>query len=101
MNQLEESRAEIDRIDEQLAALFKKRFNAVANVLAYKKEHGLPVLDASRENQIIEKNAARLDDKKLEPYFRAWYQSMLEQSRKYQQDHMNDQEDNEHGRITD
>lgn len=60
MNLLQEARDEIDQIDQQMAQLFVQRMNAVKNVVAYKKEHNLPILDTSREQAVIEKNMARL-----------------------------------------
>ena len=44
-----------------MARLFCERMRAVEAVAAYKKERGLPVLDAAREEAVVEKNLARLD----------------------------------------
>lgn len=60
MNLLQEARSEIDRIDQQMALLFAQRMEAVKNVVAYKQEHNLPILDSSREQEVIEKNMQRL-----------------------------------------
>lgn len=49
-NQLETLRQEIDSIDAQIFALFELRLAVAKQVGAYKKEHGLSVLDSSREN---------------------------------------------------
>lgn len=46
---LQELRRRIDRIDDELVRLFAERMDVAAEVAAYKKEKGLPVLDASRE----------------------------------------------------
>ena len=48
MNQLEKARQTIDSIDEQIAQLYEQRMDAVEQVLNYKKENHLPILDASR-----------------------------------------------------
>lgn len=48
---LKECRKEIDTIDDQLLELFAKRMGVSVQVAAYKKEHGLPVLDATRERE--------------------------------------------------
>lgn len=47
--ELSERRNEIDRLDRQLTELLERRMDAAAEIAAYKKAHGLPVLDASRE----------------------------------------------------
>ena len=48
-NQLETLRQEIDSIDAQVFALFEQRLVVAKQIGAYKKEHGLSVLDSSRE----------------------------------------------------
>ena len=89
MNSLEESRKVINETDEQLVKLFEQRFAAVKQVLEYKKEHHLPVLDAAREAYLIEKRESEVSEE-LRPYFRTFYQALLASSRNYQSDHMND-----------
>lgn len=49
-NQLETLRQEIDSIDAQIFALFEQRITVAKQIGAYKKEHGLTVLDSSRED---------------------------------------------------
>ena len=89
MNQLEESRKVINEVDEQLVKLFEQRFAAVRNVLEYKKENHLPVLDAKREAFLIEKREGEIREE-LRPYFREFYEALLAASRHYQSDHMDD-----------
>lgn len=84
MNQLEQVRQEINRIDEQMAALFERRMHAAEQVAAYKKEQGLPILDAGREQAVLEKNMARLQDAALVPFYRAFLTHMIELSKQYQ-----------------
>ena len=49
-NQLETLRQEIDSIDAQIFDLFEQRLAVAKQIGAYKKEHGLSVLDSSRED---------------------------------------------------
>lgn len=49
-NQLETFRQEIDSIDAQIFKLFEQRIMVAKQIGAYKKEHGLSVLDSSRED---------------------------------------------------
>ena len=44
-SKLEEARIIINEVDAQMAELFVKRMRAAEMVCAYKKEHGLPILD--------------------------------------------------------
>ena len=54
---LSDYRAQIDQIDEELVRLISERMDVSAGVAAYKKEHGLPVLDAKREREKLLKIA--------------------------------------------
>ena len=89
MNTLEESRMIINETDEQLVKLFERRFAAVRQVLEYKKENHLPVLDAAREAYLIAKRESEVSEE-LRPYFREFYEALLASSRRYQSDHMDD-----------
>ena len=50
---LEKCRSEIDAIDAELVELVKRRMRVVAEVAAAKKAAGAPVLDATRERQLM------------------------------------------------
>ena len=57
---LEELRARIDGIDAELIRLFAERMDVSAEIAAYKREHGMPVLDAAREREKLRRAAALL-----------------------------------------
>ena len=81
---LKESRDRIDKIDDQLEALFKERMEIAARVGAYKKANGLPVQDSAREKQIL---AARTKDAgNFEPYMRRFFKEILKLSKEYQRE---------------
>ena len=84
MEELERARHAIDEIDAQMAALFEQRMAQVARVAAYKQEHDIPVLDAAREEQVIEKNTARIRDAALRPYYAEFQKAAMAVSRQYQ-----------------
>ena len=67
MDKLQQARQEIDAIDREMAQLFVRRMRAVEAVADYKREHGLPVFDAAREDAVIAKNAARVEDETIRP----------------------------------
>ena len=57
MNELEIARKEINEADKEISRLFEKRMHACSLVAKYKKEHGLSILDSSRENEVIKNNS--------------------------------------------
>ena len=66
-NQLETLRQEIDSIDAQIFALFEQRLTVAKQIGAYKQEHGLSVLDSSRED--AKKDQVKVSvSPELEPY---------------------------------
>ncbi|MEE8808583.1 MAG: chorismate mutase [Lactimicrobium sp.] len=83
-NKLKDARSRIDAIDAQMADLFAQRFAAVRDVIDYKIENRLPILDSGREKEILEKNVSRISDDDIRPYFRRWYQELMELSKEYQ-----------------
>lgn len=66
-NQLETLRQEIDSIDAQIFVLFEQRLAVAKQIGAYKQEHGLSVLDSSRENAKRDQVKASVSNE-LEPY---------------------------------
>lgn len=86
MNKLEKARLSIEEIDKEMVELFEKRFNAVKDVIEYKKENNLPINDSSREKFLINKNLGFLQDKALEKYYIEFIKSMFIVSKKYQLD---------------
>ena len=67
-----------------MAQLFCRRMDAVRDVVAYKKEHGLPVLDASREEAVVEKNLALLPDKAYAEWYEDFVRHNMAVSRAFQ-----------------
>lgn len=56
-DKLQLAREIINQVDKDMAALFCRRMEASKLVAEYKQEHGLPVLDPIREEQVIRKNS--------------------------------------------
>lgn len=84
MDQLQQARAQIDAIDARMAALFEQRMQAVGQVAQYKAATGKPVFDPAREDAVLDKNTARLQDEALRPYYRRFLQQAMAVSRAYQ-----------------
>ena len=81
---LEEARARIDAIDREMAALFVQRMGVAADVAAYKSTHNLPVLDAAREEAVLQKNLAYFTLPDLAGYYTDYMRHLMGLSRQYQ-----------------
>lgn len=76
-------RQSIDSIDKEMVALFRRRMEVSRQVAAYKKEHGLPTLDAGRERALLGKVAEQAGEE-LADYTQSVYRSILAAGRSYQ-----------------
>lgn len=86
LNKLELARIEINRIDKEIAKLFQERMKAVENVIDYKIENNLEILDSGREKEVIEKNLSLIDEEKYKKYYLDFIQHMMKISKDYQKD---------------
>ena len=84
MNKLEEARKIINEVDAEMAALFVKRMRAAELVYEHKKEFGLPILDRKREDAVVEKNSALVEDPALKGYYIDYLKHVMALSRAYQ-----------------
>lgn len=82
---LSDYRKQIDEIDAQLVKLFVARMNAAGKIGEYKRAHGLPVLNAAREQQVLDEVAKHAGEE-FAPYIRKLYERMFEVSKEYQGD---------------
>lgn len=83
-DKLEDARKIINEVDAQMAELFIRRMRAVESVFEYKKEFGLPILDQKREDAVIEKASALVEDEVLKEYYIDYMKHMMSVSRAYQ-----------------
>jgi monofunctional chorismate mutase len=83
MKDLNECRGEIDRVDRQLLGLFEERMEICREVARYKKARGLPVLDASREEAVLEALAQKTTPELL-PYARKLWRAIMDISKEFQ-----------------
>jgi len=80
---LNDYRKEIDRIDDQLIALFAQRMETAEKIAEYKKANGLRVLDARREKEKMREILDKTPDD-LREYVSSLYSLIFELSRSYQ-----------------
>ena len=85
MDKLQDARAKINEIDKQMAELFESRMQAAKTIAEYKKERGLQIYDAKREQAVIEKNAAYINDYDIRSYYVRFLQDEMAISKQYQE----------------
>ena len=83
-NKLEEAREIINEVDAKMAELFVKRMRAAELISAHKIAFGLPILDQKRENAVLERNAALVEDEVLKGYYIDYQKHLMSISRAYQ-----------------
>ena len=86
MKNIQLLREKINDIDAKMAALYEERMKVAADIAAYKKEKGIPIYDAKREQEVVLSNADLIKDRELAEYYKEFLQSIMDISKKYQQD---------------
>ena len=81
---IEELRQNINRVDEEMAELFRERMAVSCDIAEYKRECGLPVRDAAREDEVVRRGTERIDDPALHPYYKRFIKQNMALSRAYQ-----------------
>ena len=84
MNKLEQARTQIDAIDREMAKLYEARLDAVKDVIAYKIENDLPILDSGREQDVIEKNLQFIQNPDYKEYYESFIKFIMKESKAYQ-----------------
>lgn len=84
MSLLDDARKQINEIDAQMADLFEQRMQAVEDVITYKIEHSMDVLDASREKQVLDRNIGLIKKEEYKESYQAFMETMLKISKNYQ-----------------
>lgn len=80
---IKDLRNEIDSIDRQLVKLFTDRMKIAEQVADYKRANNLPVLDAERERQLLNK-VSDLAGEEFETYARVLFTTIMDLSKSYQ-----------------
>lgn len=85
MDKLQEARKIINEVDSEMSSLFVRRMQAAQMVAEYKQEHGMPILDAKREDEVIANGANRVENDELRGYYMDFMRDVMAISRRYQQ----------------
>lgn len=86
MNKLEQNRLIIDEIDSKIIELFEQRMDVVKEVIQYKIENNIPILDANRENNMFEKNLKKFSNVQYAYYYKNVLEGFLKASKEMQKD---------------
>jgi len=84
MSDLNVLREQIDNIDSQIVKLLCERLDAVKNVAEYKKANGLEILQKSREAEVLNKIAEKINNQEYARYILEIYAAVLETSKDLQ-----------------
>lgn len=84
MADLSEARQIINEVDKAMAELFEKRMDAACLVAGYKKEHGLPIDDIAREEEIINKNSSLIQNEQYRSYYVNFLRNNIDLSKQLQ-----------------
>ena len=84
MASLKDARKAINEIDNEMAVLFEKRMAAAREIAEYKREHGLPILDTAREEEVIRRNSELIEDDEMREYYVNFLKGNMAVSRSYQ-----------------
>ena len=82
MRNLNECRASLNEIDNQIKELFLKRMAVVEEVKIYKNANGLPTYDPTREKAMKERLLGDVDSK-----FKSYYEELLDTILKVSKDY--------------
>ena len=80
---IDELRAEIDLVDDELLSLFERRMEIAKAIGEYKKARGLPIKNSARESEILCRLAGRTRPE-LAEYAKALFSALFEISSGYQ-----------------
>ncbi|MBQ8654136.1 MAG: chorismate mutase [Clostridia bacterium] len=85
MRELTEIRMDLDQVDREIVALFEKRMGLAAQVAEYKIAKGMPVLDRSREDMVLQSRMSMLEDGRFAPGVRELFECLMALSRREQE----------------
>lgn len=82
---LEDQRQIIDRLDQQIVALLEERLTAVTRIATIKKAQQQPILDASREEIVLNRVDSYVKQDRYREPIRETYQGIMDASKHFQQ----------------
>jgi chorismate mutase len=83
MQEIEKLRAEIDQIHVEMVHLFRRRLQVAVKIWKLKQTNGQPMLDASREDQIVHRFDSEISDPLEQKTTQQFLRQLILQSRHY------------------
>lgn len=83
-------REDIDSVDAKMLALYEERMALVKKVYEYKKENGLSILNANREQEVKDRLLKKLNNEEIKKYYIDYIDFVLKNSKDYQRFLFND-----------
>lgn len=84
---LKQIRDDIDNIDTQLVELFRQRMEKSIQVAEYKQAHGLPILNSTREKEVLHKVSQQMGEP-FDGYARLLFNTIFDVSKSAQNNHL-------------
>lgn len=84
MSELDEIRKKINTIDKELAKLFEERMMCSKEVAEYKIKYAMPILDATREQEVLKNNAKNIKSDMIREYYINFLKQTMDISKQYQ-----------------
>ena len=82
MSEIDVLRKDIDRLDKEICDLLLARFAVVRGIGEIKKREGLPILNAGREEVVIQKVRANATATEEKDALEGIYRKVMEESKK-------------------
>ncbi len=79
------AREKINEIDLEMARLFTERLMAAEAVAEHKREHGLPICDPQREQELIKRTSDTISEEVYRGYYQIFQQNVMDLSKSYQE----------------
>jgi monofunctional chorismate mutase len=89
MKDLDALRVEIDIIDRQIVMLLEKRMKVVEGVAQFKQRNHVPVLDSSREAEVLIKNKKYVENREYIKIVEDVFKTIMESSKEFQKEYLN------------
>lgn len=81
MDQLEKYRDQIDIIDKQITELFEERMDLSKKIAEIKDDNNIGILNAKREEEVIQKNLSYLKNKDYRFVLEGFYRNLMNLSK--------------------
>lgn len=89
MDELKKYRNEIDEIDKQITELFEKRMDVTKKIAKCKKEQNINILNAKREEEVIQKNLSYLKNTEYRFVLEGFFRNLMNLSKLVQKEENN------------